>query len=304
MRSWSSAVLASLLAGCGVAPDAQPAMAPLPIIDVHIHTDFTGRPEPASGIPESLDELVREMDAAGVVGGVAHTDTLGGGFAEVPGRNVIHCGGVGGMPDLERLETGLREGRYRCLKVYLGYTYRFASDSVYEPVYRLASRYDVPVVFHAGDTYSTRGKLKYADPLTIDEVAVEHPELTFVIAHAGYPWYRTAAEVAYKNPNVYLEASAFMVGLPSERTPEWLDGYVVEPVSWIFGYVEDPSKLMFGSDWPLVDIPGYIEAYKRAIPPAHWRAVFHDNAVRVFRLDRVAPGAAALTTGSDSGPGN
>jgi len=43
---------------------------------------------------------------------------------------------------------------------------------------------------------------------------------------------------------------------------------------------------MFGTDWPLVSIKPYVEAHKRAIPKEHWRAVFHDNAVRVFKLQK------------------
>jgi uncharacterized protein len=91
--------------------------------------------------------------------------------------------------------------------------------------------------------------------------------------------------VTYKNPNVYLEASALMVGDADEQPAEWVEEYVTDPIRWIFGYVEDPSKILFGSDWPLVAIGSYVEAYKRAIPREHWQAVFHDNAVRVFRLD-------------------
>jgi hypothetical protein len=67
----------------------------------------------------------------------------------------------------------------------LGYVHRYAYDRQYEPIYRLAQKYDVPVVFHTGDTNSVRAKIKFADPLTIDEVAVDHPKVTFVIAHCG-----------------------------------------------------------------------------------------------------------------------
>ena len=76
------------------------------------------------------------------------------------------------------------------------------------------------------------------------------------------------------------------VGSASTTDQEWVDRYVTQNISWIFGYIEDPSKLLFGSDWPLVDMASYVEAYKRAIPPEHWQAVFHDNAARVFRLER------------------
>ena len=41
---------------------------------------------------------------------------------------------------------------------------------------------------------------------------------------------------------------------------------------------------MFGSDSPLTDVRSYVDAYKRAIPEKHWKAVFHDNAVRVFKF--------------------
>ncbi|MBW3535247.1 MAG: amidohydrolase family protein, partial [Gemmatimonadetes bacterium] len=179
-------------------------------------------------------------------------------------------------------EGVLAAGRIHCVKIRLGYVHRWASDPAYEPVYALAERFDVPVVFHTGDTWSSRAKLKYADPLTVDEVAVDHPAVTFVIAHCGNPWIESAAEVAYKNPNVVLECSAMLTGDMAALEGADVATYVTDPIRWIFGYVEDPSKLMFGSDWPLVELASYAEAYRAAIPPEHWRAVFHDNAARVF----------------------
>lgn len=281
MHPYCVGLIVSALA-CAPSGDAAP---PLRIIDAHIHTAFTGEPEPASGIPQTRDELVRAMREAGVVGAVAHGDSVGGGYADLTDLGVIHCAGIGTVVDTARIAEGLRAGRYRCLKIYLGYAARYPTDAAYEPAYRLALAYDVPVVFHTGDTYSANARVRYAHPLPIDDVAVEHRDVTFVIAHAGYPWVESAAEVAYKNPNVYIEASAFMVGNPAAKPAAWLDRYVVDPISWLFGYVEDPSKLLFASDWPLVAMAGYVEAYKRAIPREHWGAVFHDNAARVFKLD-------------------
>lgn len=289
-RPWFRATGCSLppllaILGCTLERQAELPADAIPVIDAHVHTKFTGTPEPASGIPDTRDAFLDAMARAGVVGAVAHTDSLRGGYQHLSDHGVIHCAGTGPVVDVDRIEAGLQDGRYRCIKIYLGYVFQYATDPAYEPAYELARRYDVPVVFHTGDTYSSRAKLKYAHPLQIDDVAVEHPDVRFVIAHAGYPWYRTAAEVAYKNPNVYIEASAFMVGSAADRPQEWLARYVVEPISWIFGYVEDPSKLLFGSDWPLVDMASYVDAYKQAIPPEHWPAVLHDNAVRVFGLE-------------------
>jgi uncharacterized protein len=75
-----------------------------------------------------------------------------------------------------------------------------------------------------------------------------------------------------------------LVGNLTERPQEEIDTYVVRPLKWIFGYVEDPTKLMFGTDWPLTNMASYVDAFKRAIPREHWKAVFHDNAAHVFKL--------------------
>ena len=256
----------------------------LKIIDVHTHTSFTGELEKDRKIKQTEEQYFQEWREAGVVGAVAHTTTTGGNFQNLKQRNVIYCAGVGPETKINEIESGLKSGKFGCLKVYLGYVHRYAYDQVYVPFYRLAEKYDVAVVFHTGDTASTTAKLKYADPLTIDEVAVDHPKVRFVIAHCGNPWIESAAEVAYKNPNVYLECSALLIGNLDEMPKDKVDTYVVRPIEWIFGYVENPRKLMFGTDWPLTGMKSYVDAYKRAIPREHWQAVFHDNAVRVFKF--------------------
>lgn len=256
----------------------------IPIIDVHTHTSFGPTPERTSGIKRTQEQYFREWQEAGVVGAVAHTSASGEGFYDLRARNVIYCAGIGNEVDVTTLESGLHSGKFGCIKIYLGYIHRFAYDAAYQPVYQLAKKYDVPVVFHTGDTYSAKAKLKFADPLTIDEVAVDHPDVRFVIAHCGNPWIESAAEVAYKNPNVYLECSALLIGDLDQKRKQDVETYVVRPIAWIFGYLEDPTKLMFGTDWPLTAMKPYVEAYKRAIPKEHWKAVFHDNAVRVFKF--------------------
>jgi hypothetical protein len=254
------------------------------IIDAHTHTDFSGKPEKTSGLPVTQEEYFKEWRRAGVVAAIAHSSSETEEPPDLRDKNVIDCMGVSARPNVSLIEAGLRSGRYACIKIYLGYVHQYAYDRNYEPAYQLAEKYDVPVVFHTGDTYSTQAKLKYADPLTIDEVAVDHPKVRFVIAHCGNPWIESAAEVAYKNPNVYLDGSAFLIGNLDRVPRARVDRYVVKPLAWVFGYLEDPTKLMFGSDWPLTDIASYVKAFKHAIPREHWQAVFYDNARRVFKL--------------------
>jgi hypothetical protein len=260
------------------------------VIDAHIHTRFTDKPESNSGILITKENLLTEMKEAGVVGAVSLEGSDGRGYeTDLAAYGIIRCAGVGKKVDVPRIEKGLRTGFYRCLKIYLGYIHQFANDRNYEPAYKLAEKYNVPVIFHTGDTYDVDGKLKYSDPLTIDEVAVDHRGVTFVIAHCGNPWIQSAAEVAYKNPNVFLDGSAFLIGNLQETSPDTIKRTMIDPITWVFAYLEDPKKLLFGSDWPLVSMKDYIDAFKQAVPPEHWQAVFHDNAVRVFQLDKKPP---------------
>jgi predicted TIM-barrel fold metal-dependent hydrolase len=240
------------------------------IIDAHVHVD-----------DEEAAERLDELRGDGLVGVVAHLPA-GVSEPEWAPSNARWCAGVGAEPDTLALARALAARTVGCVKIYLGYVPRWATDPAYEPVYGLAARYGVPVVFHTGDTSSPDARLKYADPLTVDDVAVDHRDVTFVIAHCGNPWLQSAAEVAYKNPNVVLECSALMTGNVDELDPEIRERYVVDAIRWVFGYLEDPTKLMFGTDWPLVERAPYVRAYREAIPPEHWNAVFFGNAARVF----------------------
>lgn len=257
-----------------------------PIIDAHIHTNFTGEPSSVSGIVRSKESLIAEMKANGVVGAVSMNFHDGDGWADLKEQNVIHCAGVDGVNYAARVEKGLKSGKYKCIKIYLGYVLKYATDPGYTAAYKLARKYKVPVVFHTGDLYPPKGKLKYAHPMAIDDVATDYSDVQFVIAHAGNPWVRTATEIAYKNPNVALEISAFLIGDLNEMPREKVDQYVVEEIRWAFGFLEDPSKMIYGTDWPLTKMDSYIDAVKRAIPKEHWRAVFHDNAARIFKFKR------------------
>ena len=133
----------------------------------------------------------------------------------VPG---LHAIGVadptrGGDADhLRRVEAVLAAGRVRALEGLPRLSALRPDHPGYRPYYELAERHRLPVVFHTGDTYSPRAKLRFAHPLGIDDVAVDHPKACFVLAHLGNPWLTDAAEVVYKNVNVWADLSGFAVG--------------------------------------------------------------------------------------------
>jgi hypothetical protein len=171
------------------------------------------------------------------------------------------------------------------MKIYAGYYHVDITDSIYDPVYNLAEKYDKTIVIHTGETFSERGLLKYSHPLRVDELAVTHPDMRIVACHMGAPWAFDACEVATKNPNVYLDISGLLVGnagfiTSQANTPLLIDRYR-QALAFLFNY----DKVMYGTDWPLVPMGSYIDFCKKLIPDEHHEKVFYDNAVRVYRLD-------------------
>ncbi len=91
------------------------------------------------------------------------------------------------------------------LKAYPGYLRHGPASPGYAPYHRLAAHYQIPVIFHAGDTYGASAKLKYAHPLLVDET-------NFVIAHCGHPWFLDDTEMIYRNANIWADLSRIFVG--------------------------------------------------------------------------------------------
>jgi uncharacterized protein len=254
----------------------------IPVIDVHIHSSFTNDNElDVKFPPNSREELEREFRENNIVAAVNLTEPGGGDPPDLSDLNIIRCYGVSEKDSRKTLENAIQKRGYKCFKIWLGYLYHYATSPLYKPVYETARKFKVPVIFHTGDTMITDGKLKFADPLTIDEVAVDYRDVKFIIAHLGNPWIQSAAEVAYKNPNVYIEASALMLGDVDEKSPD-TEVFVVKPIQWAFAYIENPKKFLYGTDWPLMRMAPYLKAYKKAIPREYWCDVFFRNALEVF----------------------
>jgi predicted TIM-barrel fold metal-dependent hydrolase len=186
---------------------------------------------------------------------------------------------------LARVETQLATGRVIALKGYLGYLHFGPNDPGYRPYFELAEWFKIPFVFHTGDTYSALAKLRYAQPLAIDDVAVDFPNVKFVMAHLGNPWMQDAAEVIYKNVNVWADLSGLVIGDAAFTSEEGLDALsdLRAQIRRAFRYAERPNRFLFGSDWPLVPIPAYRAFVASAVPTVCHDLVFHDNAALLFR---------------------
>lgn len=289
------------------------------IVDTHVHivSSKLGRaigketplPEPFNmqlepGGPERFARLLEaELQAAGVehalcmpCAHVSDADPLGIAPTLAQAKLVrgvkLHPIGIAhperfDREHLAKVERVLDEGVVKAFKCYLGYLHYDPTSPSYRRYYRLAAKYNVPVILHTGDTYSPAAKVKLAHPLAIDELAVDFPDTKFVLAHFGNPWIMDAAEVVYKNANVWADLSAFLIG--DERNFKRMneEGVVektAQRVKQAIDFAETTEKFVFGSDWPLAPIAAYRDVVRQFFPAEEHEDVFSANARKLFRL--------------------
>lgn len=278
----------------------------LKIIDAHIHfsniDSFKKTANELSHVDYSAKGLLKEFEENNVVLGIAmgvEEKKAGEDFfpcsasatpmgidleATIP-KQVVYCPGINpyqlSKEHIAQLEQSLQKREVVGIKIYLGYYPFYAYDDVYDPVYRLAKEYELPIVFHTGDTYSERGLLKYSHPLQLDEVAVKHREINFMMAHMGDPWVLDGAEVVYKNRNMYADLSGLVVGTDEEVERHLASG-TFHHLQHALTYCDHYEKFIFGTDWPLAPIKPYIKFVKNFIPEQYHQEVFYDTAVKVF----------------------
>lgn len=275
------------------------------IVDCHVHVNNYDD-ETVHALDRSVDLLVRTMRRNRVDLALILTS-----YTVTPGRpstrqvvdavrDLPYLSVVAGLDftsfdkdTLVELADYVREGKVCGLKLYPGYQPFYPSDARWEPAYAFAAEHKIPVMIHTGDTYSVKGKLKYAHPLHVDEVAVDHPDVQFVICHLGNPWIRDCMEVVYKNPNVYADISGLTLGAFEDRFEVYMRKQLQEMM--LFGV--EPSYVMFGTDWPIASMESYITFMQElAIPEADKRKILADNAVQLFGLDvRHSPFHQSLT---------
>ena len=275
------------------------------IIDAHMHLShidsFKQTAAERSFVNYSVEGLLREYEAQGIVLGIGMgvTETAGEGFPDRDAptpmgldmvssypNSIVYCPGVNPFTldnaGLDALEKSLQQPEAVGIKIYLGYYPFYAYDAVYQPVYELAKRYGVPVVFHTGDTYSERGLLKYSHPLAIDEVAVAHRGVNFMMAHLGDPWVQDGAEIVYKNRNVFADLSGLMVGDAAECARLKDSPLFFSHLRHALVFCDNYEKMLFGTDWPLAPVEPYLQFVKELIPEAYHEDVFYRTALNVF----------------------
>ncbi len=259
--------------------------------DEYVHIFKKYRSPPAIYEGQSIDEMLAEMDSAGVqrcvLSAFYHMDmpvVSNEEVAEFVERYPDRFVGAGTVNVLRRpmdvareVERLVRELGMVAIRLepYM-YGDRVTglppNDKHYWPVYIKCAELGVPVCIQVGHT----GPLLPSEcgrPIYLDEVALAFPDLTVIGCHLGQPWHDEMTILAWKHPNVYVETSA--------RAPKYWPRSFVE---FVKGRGRD--KVIWATDYPLLTFERTLaELEELRLDDEVFRKIVRDNAVRAFNLE-------------------
>jgi len=147
------------------------------------------------------------------------------------------------------------------------------------PIYEKAQSLGIPIVFHAGMSWEPRARAKYGQPIYLEDVACDFPDLNIVIAHFGWPWVLEAVMLALKYPNVYIDTSCLYFDNPKDFIAFVMTKQV--PLSAIEKSLR--HKIVFGSNYPRVEIKNMVKAVKGlGLSDGCLKLIFEGNAKRLL----------------------
>lgn len=224
---------------------------------------FTVDAETATGHPPISNEEVAAACAE-------HGDVL------IPFAGIDPWKGRAAVRQVRRL---VAEHGVRGIKFHPSLQAFHPNDRMAYPLYEAIQELGVPALFHTGQTgigARVRGgggiRLKYSNPLEVDDVAVDFPDLRIILAHPSFPWQDEALAVATHKPNVYIDLSGW--------SPKYFPAQLVQYANTVLKH-----KVLFGSDYPVITPDRWLRDFaelpiKDEVRPL----ILKENAVRVLGL--------------------
>jgi len=153
------------------------------------------------------------------------------------------------------------------------------SDRVGYPIYEVIDHYELPAIFHTGHSGMGTGmrggggmRLKFGQPILVDDVAVDFPDMKIILAHPSWPWVDESLSMALHKDNVFIDLSGW--------SPKYFAPQIIQ-----YANTQLKKKMLFGSDFPLIHPQKWLDAarqvgFKDEVLPG----IMKDNAARLLGL--------------------
>lgn len=243
--------------------------------------------EPAQSVQlQSMDLLFQEMDSAGVTLGMItgrnsgrygslSNDEISAIVARYPGRFV----GAAAIDPTDRkrmahqISEAIKSG-FRAINIEPGsyLSPLHVDDRKLYPAYAQCEAEQIPVIIMAGG--SAGPDLSYTDPIHLDRVAADFPNLKIVVSHGGWPWVHQVLHIAFRRPNIYVSPDQYLANMPG------MDDYIRAAD----GFLAD--RFLYASSYPFTPVKEYA-AWFMTLPirPDSMEKALWRNAADLLRLD-------------------
>jgi len=158
-----------------------------------------------------------------------------------------------------------------------------ANDRIAYPFYEALAEARMPVIFHTGHSGIGTGmpggggvRLKYGNPMDIDDVAVDFPDMPIIMAHPSFPWQDEAISICLHKPQVYIDLSGW--------SPKYFSPTLVQYANTLL-----KEKVLFGSDFPLITPDRWLADFaKIEIRDEVRPLILKQNAIRLLKLGKAS----------------
>ena len=194
----------------------------------------------------------------------------------IPFVSVDPTRGASAVAEARRL---VATGAVRGLKLHPPLQQFFPNDRLAYPVYEVFAEAKLPVLFHTGHSGIGTGmrggggiRLKYGNPMHVDDVAVDFPDMPIILAHPSFPWQDEAISVCLHKRQVYIDLSGW--------SPKYFSPTLVQYANTLLKH-----KVLFGSDYPWITPDRWLADFgKIDIRDDVRPLVLKANAARLFGL--------------------
>jgi predicted TIM-barrel fold metal-dependent hydrolase len=196
----------------------------------------------------------------------------------IPFASIDPARGAEGVREAQRL---IRDFGVRGFKFHPSVQAFQPNDRLAYPLYEVIEAAGLPALFHSGQTGVGSGqragggvRLAYSNPMFLDDVAVDFPDLPIVLAHPSFPWQEEALAVALHKPLVYIDLSGW--------SPKYFPSILVQYANTLL-----KEKVLFGTDFPVLTPERWMEDLaKTALREQVKPGLFKYNAARLLGLTR------------------